>query len=172
MAALSMAPLTPYLAAAGMAWLSYRRLRRYFGRQPWQPRRTAVRVGILAVVSALLVWLAWILPHAAPAMALGALGGVALGVLALRHTRIDIVDGSPGYTPHPWIGAGLTLLLVGRLAWRWHDGAFSTGGYSAQQASPLTLALATLLIAYSLCQGIGLLRRMRALQRSTEAGSA
>jgi hypothetical protein len=155
MAAVSMAPFTPYLAAAGIAWLYYRRLRRYFGRQAWQPRRTALRVALLSLVSMLLLWSAFVLPH------------VALGGFALRHTRVERVDGLPGYTPHPWIGAGLAVLLTGRLAWRWHDGAFSAGMHaSAGQASPLTLGMAAMLVAYSLTQAIGLMRRMRALQRS------
>lgn len=165
MAALTMAPLTPYLAAAGMAWLYYRRLRRYFGRQAWQPRRTLLRIGLLSLVSVLLVVAAARLPHVAWAVAGGALGGVALGWFALRHTRIDEIDGRLGYTPHPWIGAGLTVLLLGRLAWRWAQGAFSGGMQNtAQQASPLTMAMAAVLVAYSLTQGIGLLRRMRALR--------
>lgn len=165
MAALTMAPLTPYLAAAGMAWLYYRRLRRYFGRQAWQPRRTMFRVGLLSIVSLLLITAAVRLPHVAGAITAGAVVGVALGGFALRHTRIDQVDGRLGYTPHPWIGAGLALLLVGRLAWRWSQGAFSAGMQdTAQQASPLTMAMAAILVAYSLTQGIGLLRRMRTSQ--------
>ncbi|HEY0332822.1 MAG TPA: hypothetical protein VGC74_03805 [Stenotrophomonas sp.] len=167
MAAVSMAPFTPYLAAAGIAWLYYRRLRRYFGRQAWQPRRTALRVALLSLVSMLLLWSAFVLPHVAAGVALGAAAGVALGGFALRHTRVERVDGLPGYTPHPWIGAGLAVLLTGRLAWRWHDGAFSAGMHaSAGQASPLTLGMAAMLVAYSLTQAIGLMRRMRALQRS------
>ena len=170
MAPLTMAPLTPYLAAAGMAFLYYRRLRRYFGRQVWQPRRTMFRVGLLSVFSVLLIAAAAVLPHVAWGIAAGAAGGIALGVFALRHTRIDEVDGRLGYTPHPWIGAGLALLLVGRLAWRWGQGAFSSGmQQTAQQASPLTMAMAAVLIAYSLTQGIGLLRRMRALQSAGNA---
>jgi len=165
MAALTMAPLTPYLAAAGLAWLYYRRLRRYFGRQAWQPRRTLFRVGLLSLVSVFLIAAAAVLPHVAWAIAGGAAGGVGLGWFALRHTRIDEVDGRLGYTPHPWIGAGLAVLLLGRLAWRWGQGAFSNGmQQTAQQASPLTMAIAAVLVAYSLTQGIGLLRRMRALQ--------
>ena len=60
--------------------------------------------------------------------------------------------------------AGLSLLLLGRLAWRWSQGAFGAGSaQAAQQASPLTLGIAATLIAYSLVYTSGLLLRMRKL---------
>jgi len=167
MAAPMLSPLMPYLTAAGMGLLYYRRMRRYFGRQPWQPKRTIARVVILGVVSVLLLWAAVVLPHVALGMAAGAVAGVAIGFIALRHTHIELHDGVASYTPNPWIGGGLALLLVARLAWRWSQGAFSSGmGQSAQQASPLTLAIAAALVMYSLTQGLGLILRMRALQRT------
>ncbi|HVJ36793.1 MAG TPA: hypothetical protein VM687_03195 [Stenotrophomonas sp.] len=164
MAVSTLSPLMPYLTAAGMGLLYYRRMRRYFGRQPWQPKRTIARVVILAVVSVMLLWLSVVLPHVALGMAGGAVAGVVIGLVALRHTHIEIHEGVASYTPNPWIGGGLALLLVARLAWRWSAGAFSSGmGQSAQQASPLTLAIAAALVMYSLTQGVGLILRMRAL---------
>ncbi|MEE7548135.1 hypothetical protein HF319_14775, partial [Xanthomonas sp. Kuri4-1] len=53
MAATAVPLLMPYLTTAGAGWLYYRRLRRHFGWQPWQPRRTALRVALLAGVAAL-----------------------------------------------------------------------------------------------------------------------
>jgi lysozyme family protein len=50
------------------------------------------------------------------------------------------------------------------LAWRWSQGAFLGGAaQSTQQASPLTMAIAATLIAYSLVYSIGLVVRMRQL---------
>lgn len=156
----------PWLMTAGFGWLYYRRIRRHFGRQPWQPRRTVARIVLLGVVAALLVTAAVFVPHVAMGMAAGALAGVALGLFALRHTRIDVRDGQPGYTPNPWIGGSLSLLLVARLAWRWYSGAFSQGAaYAGGNASPLTMSLAAALVAYGLVQAVGLNRRMRALAR-------
>lgn len=164
MAAYPMTMLTPYLTAAGVAWLYYRRVRRHFGYQPWQPRRTWARVALLVLVGAMLLVLGWVAPRVAPGLAGGLLAGVALGLFGLRHTRIELRDGRPGYTPNPWIGGALSLLLLGRLAWRWSQGAFADGmRQGTAQASPLTLAIAAALVAYSLTQGIGLLWRMRQL---------
>ncbi|MGE8279601.1 MAG: hypothetical protein ACN6O2_04125 [Stenotrophomonas sp.] len=152
----------PWLMTAGFGWLYYRRIRRHFGWQPWRPVRNTVRICILALVSVMLVVAALYLPHVAWGVAGGAVSGVGLGVFALKHTRISPRDGQPGYIPNPWIGGGLALLLVGRLAWRWYAGAFSQGmGQGAANASPLTLALAAALVSYGLVQAVGLALRLR-----------
>ncbi len=116
MATTGIALLAPYLATAGIGGLYYRRIRRYFGRQPWQPRRTLARLLVLAMAAAGLSYLAAVLPPARLGMGLGMLAGAALGVLALQHTDIELRHGKRYYTPNPWIGAGLCVLLIGRLA--------------------------------------------------------
>ena len=64
------------------------------------------------------------------------------------------------------------MLLLGRLAWRYANGAFSgAAAQTAQQASQLTLGIAATLVAYSLVQGIGLFQRMHQL-RVAQGGSA
>lgn len=162
MAAYSLTMLTPYLTAAGVVWLYYRRMRRHFGYQPWQPRRTWVRVTLLGVVAVFLLLAAFVLPHVALGLIGGGLAGVALGLFALRHTQVELRDGSPGYTPNAWIGGALSVLLLARLAWRWNQGALLGGmRQDPSQISPLTLAMAAALVAYSLTQGIGLLVWMR-----------
>ena len=156
--------LTPYLATAGIGWLYYRRIRRSFGRQSWQPRRTIARLVLVSVVALALASAAVFLPHVGLGIGVGAAAGAALGVLALKHTHAQVIDGQRYYTPNSWIGGGLSLLLLGRLAWRWSQGMFSSGSaQAAQQASPLTMGIAATLIAYSLVYSIGLLMRMRQL---------
>ena len=147
----------PYLVAAGVAFSLYRRTRSQFGRQPWRPTRTRARVVVLSMILAMLAVVGALHPLQNWGMAIGAIVGAALGIAALRLVRIDAADGQPGYTPNPWIGATLTALLVGRIAWR-----FATGGFtSSQPAGPLTFAIASTVIAFYLVQGIGLLRRMK-----------
>ncbi|WIH05434.1 hypothetical protein KHF85_02685 [Xanthomonas translucens pv. graminis] len=167
MAATGIALGTPYLATAGIGWLYYRRIRRYFGRQPWQPRRTLARLLALALAAAGLSYLAAVLPPVRLGMGVGMLAGAALGAVALQHTDIEWRDGTRYYTPNPWIGAGLSVLLIGRLAWRWASAAFSGGSaQSLHDASPLTLAIAAALVVYSLLHSGGLLLRMRALPQA------
>jgi len=156
--------LTPYLATAGIGWLYYRRIRRSFGRQPWQPRRTIARLVLVCLVALALASAAIFMPHTSLGITVGAVAGAALGVLSLQHTHAQVIADKRYYTPNPWIGGGLSLLLLGRLAWRWNQGMFSSGpGQAEQQASPLTMGIAATLIAYSLVYSSGLLLRMRAL---------
>ncbi len=157
--------LTPVLATAAIGLLYYRRIRRNFGRQPYHPRRALARLVLLALVAVLLVTVAVLQPHVWLAIAIGAVVGMGIAVLALRHTHVEPCLSEAYYTPNPWIGGALSLLLVGRLVWRWSSGAF-TGGFTGgmatgQSASALTLGIAAVLVAYYLFQGIGLRRQLR-----------
>lgn len=160
------APLIPYLSMAAVAFLVYRRARKSFGRQLWRPGRAIARLVLLGLVMALLAFAAYGLPGVAPGIALGTLAGAALGLLSLHHTQSGWRDGQGWYTPNPWIGAALMVLLLGRLAWRWADGAFSTDvAATGFQASPLTMGIAATLVMYSLVQVAGLWWRMRHLRQ-------
>jgi hypothetical protein len=153
------ASTAPYWVPALSALMVYRRIRRNFGVQPWRPIRSGIRLGILSLVACMLVVLAVVQPQLALAMGVGALIGVGVGLLALKHTHVALVDGRRVYTPNPWIGGALTVLLVGRMAWRFtHDGVAA-----AQAPSPLTLGMAAVLIVYSLVYLIGLMLQMRTL---------
>jgi hypothetical protein len=104
------------------------------------------------------------LPQVGLAIVGGLLLGALLGVAALRYTGIEATDGARWYTPNPWIGGALSLLLVGRLAWRWGQGALSQGGAQlAANASPLTMGLMSTLVAFYVVNGAGLAWRMRDL---------
>jgi hypothetical protein len=160
--------LVPYLATAGVGWIYYRRIRRSFGRQRWQPKRTMFRLAVLSLAVVGLSFAAVFLPHTGWGVAAGMAAGAVLGWLALRHTHVEIVDGKRYYTPNPWIGGALSLLLIGRLAWRWNQGAFAGGAMQAsQQASPLTLAVAAALVTYFVANNIGLMLRMRELEKTS-----
>jgi hypothetical protein len=153
--------VTPFLFTGLIGWAYYRRIAGSFGRQPWRPVRAGIRLGLLALLGISLVFAAVFVPRAAMAVSGGALVGVLLAALALKHTHVAVVDGVRGYTPNPWIGGALSLLLVGRLGWRMASGGFAAG--AAQNASPLTLGLAATLVAYYLVNGTGLFVQMRRL---------
>ncbi|KRD34898.1 hypothetical protein ASE35_09225 [Lysobacter sp. Root916] len=157
---LSLPAMTPILATAGIGWIYYRRIRSQFGRQAYRPRRALVRLTILSVAMLALIFGAVMLPHVWPGVLAGSLIGAAIGVFALRHTHVEPCMKDAYYTPNPWIGGALSLLLIGRLAWRWAGGAFSSG-MPTSQASPLTMAIAATLVGYYLVYGIGLRRQIR-----------
>lgn len=171
MPAATLPALTPLLATAGIGWIMYRRIRRSFGRQPWQPKRTMFRLGLMVLLLAFLLFGAVFLPNVRLGVGLGLAAGLSLGALALHLTQMEWHEGKPTYVPNPWIGGVLTLLLVGRLAWRWSQGAFSDGAAAtAQQASPLTMAFAGMLVGYFLLLNSGLFWRMRHLHAQQQGG--
>lgn len=154
-----LAATAPYWMPVLSMLLIYRRVRRNFGVQPWRPVRSGIRLGVLCLAASLFVVLGVVQPHLAPAMGIGAVLGIGLGWLGLKHTHVAWRDGLRVYTPNPWIGGVLTALLVGRLAWRWtQDGMAAT-----QTPSPLTQGLIAMLIVYSLVYVIGLMLQMRRL---------
>lgn len=154
----------PVLMSAAIGWAYYRRIRGSFGRQPWRPVRTGVRLGLLALAAAMLGMAAVFVPGGALPVVGGAVVGGLLGLLALRHTHIGWHEGLRCYTPNPWIGAALGVLLVGRLAWRVGSGALTGGAAQmGQNASPLTLGIGATLVGYYLVQGVGLALAMRRL---------
>ncbi|WP_133499572.1 hypothetical protein [Cognatilysobacter terrigena] len=157
MTATAMPGYVPYLIAATVGFSIYRRIRSHFGRQPWRPKRTMARVVLLSLFLVPLALLGALRPAEHWGIGVGALLGVGLGMLALRLIRIDTAGGQPGYTPNPWIGAALTALLVGRMAWRFASGGFTT----PQSSSPLTLAIAATVLTFYVVQGVGLMQRMK-----------
>jgi hypothetical protein len=166
MTAIAPATLQPLLLTAAVGFVYVRRIRRSFGRQPYHPTRAHVRLALLALACAGLLLAAAMLPVAGVALAIAAglvIGG-ALGAFAVLHTQVETVDGARCYTPNPWIGGALSLLLVARLAWRYASGALSQGAsQAAQNASPLTMGIAATLVGFYLVNGAGIAWRMRAL---------
>ncbi|KZC37867.1 MULTISPECIES: hypothetical protein [Rhodanobacter] len=172
------AHLTNYLVMLPiLAWIVWRRVSRQFGRQPIRRKRMILRVALFAFLGGMLALSGFHHMALAEGLAGGVLLGGALGLLGLRLTRFetDPVKGDC-YVPNPWIGALLTALLLGRLAWRmlvvWpsmqQSAAVPTGtmppmGYAA---SPLTMLVIGLLVGYYLVYFSGLLIHHRRFQRA------
>ena len=160
-----------------MAWLIWRRVRRQFGRQPIQRKRMIFRIVLFSVVGASLALSGFHRIELAEGLAVGVLGGAALGLLGLRLTRFE-VDPVKGdcYVPNPWIGALLTVLLLGRLGWRLlvllpqMQGAPAPMGTAAGMPpmgnSPLTLLVIGLLVGYYIAYFSGLLIHHRRFQQT------
>jgi hypothetical protein len=162
--------LSPVLFSGLIGWAYYRRIRGSFGRQPWRPVRVGVRLAMLALALAGLGMAALFLPRMGLAVGAGLAGGALLAVFALRHTHVELAEGQRWYTPNPWFGGALWVLLLGPLAGRLGCGVFRGGAAAmGQNASPLTLGLGAALVAYYLVNGIGLVLRMRALPGTSPA---
>lgn len=176
----------PYVYAAMavlILFVLYRRFRRLFGRQPFQPARLKVRAALLSVVTLLLIVRSLHSPLLASAGLGGFAAGAALAYVGLRLTRFDRMPGGLFYTPNGYIGAVLSALLLGRLVYRFQviypglEAAQAGGGdpFAVLQRSPLTFAMFAVVIGYYLAYGIGLLIRGDAMGpapvQSTDAAS-
>jgi len=155
--------ITTYLLVALIVFAVYRRLRRTFGRQPLRPRRMVVRIVLLALIAALLS------PTLlrSPSFAAAALGGLAVGVLlalwGASRTRFEHAGAQLYYVPHTYTGVAVSLLFIGRVAFRLLQAygtahgaraaatAGSDPGVAAYVSSPLTLGLFFVLVGYYVC---------------------
>jgi hypothetical protein len=153
----------PFLFAALVVWIIYRRFRRNFGQQPLRPAAMRTRIIIFVVVGCLL------LPAALRSSAFlsAILGGVILGavlaVFGAQRTRFVRVAGQLFYVPHTYTGAVVSLLFLGRIVYRllqmyaqMHAGQL--GAMDAENSSPLgmiksplTLGLYFVLMGYYVC---------------------
>jgi hypothetical protein len=157
-------PAVPILIGGLFAWSIYRRVRRNIGRQPLRPTRIIVSLVILSLVSVLLVVGSVAFPKMLLAMGGGMLLGAALGFLGLRLTTFETTDTGHFYTPDTRIGIAISLLLVGRLAYRWWMVSQATAGGDPAATpmqpqlfqSPLTYFILGLTIGYYLVYRIGL----------------
>ena len=162
--------LTPYLFTGLLGVAYVRRIAGNFGRQRWRPGRTGIRLGLLSLALVALLFAAVFVPGAGLSVGLGMVLGATFAGFALHHNHVEIFEGKRCYTPNPWIGGALSLLLVGRLLWRMGhvDMATMTSGSAGfgQQASPLTLGIAATLVTFYVVNSIGLFVQMGRLAPS------
>lgn len=146
-----------------IAWRAYTRVRRNIGRQHFAPARCWVSVTLLPGI---VVLVAFGLRFQPAAMGLSLVGGVALGValgvLGLRQTRFGVASDGLYYVPSAPLGIALSMLLVGRLLYRFFTtgvptSAPGTNSFTTHLA-PLTLALIGALAGYYAIYAAGLLR--------------
>jgi hypothetical protein len=150
-------------------FILYRRMRRHFGRQPFQPTRLTVRLAILSLVTAGFLYAAARQPALLNAGLVGLVLGAGLGVAGLRFTRFESGPEGFFYTPNTYIGVALSALLVGRLVYRFIavgqavNMAAAPGGnpFAAYTRNPLTLSIFTLLFGYYMTYFAGILIRAR-----------
>ncbi len=159
--------------------LIYRRLRRSFGRQPLNPIRMWLRVGILLVLGVTLLPLA-LKQQFLLAVAAGLAAGTALAFWGAQRTRFASADGRLYFVPHTYTGVVVSLLFVGRFVYRFVQvysmsradgtagmtmgGADSAFASPAMVRSPLTVGLIFVLIGYYVAYYGWLLLKSRRLR--------
>jgi len=163
--------LTPILFGALIVFSIYRRVRRNVGRQRVRPSRMQFRIVVFSLIGALVLLGALRNVEVAGAMLAGVAGGVVLAWFGVRHTKFDVTEMGTCYTPHTYIGLFVSLLFLGRIAYRFivvypmmHAAAQASGNpLAAYQKSPLTMAIFGVLVGYYVAYHAGVLGRSRAL---------
>jgi hypothetical protein len=156
----------PWIFAVLIPLLIYRRLRRSFGRQPLSRTRMTLRMVILGALGASLSLAALRSAAFLAGAAAGAAFGVALALWGAKRTRFLTQNAQLYYVPHTYAGIAVSLLVVGRIAYRLVQ-VYSPGGLvpagtgtgdsfagtapASMVQSPLTLGIVFVLIGYYLC---------------------
>jgi hypothetical protein len=148
-----------------VAWRIYKRIRRNIGRQRSRLWRHWAGTVLCPLLLALIALGAMRSVDAELALAGGIIAGVALAAWGLRLTRFEREGGGFFYTPNPYLGVGLSLLLVGRIVYRFFELYQLHGHFDAAAPdlgrSPLTLAMVGLVFGYYAIYSLGLLRWRR-----------
>jgi hypothetical protein len=163
--------MMPLLFGALIAFAIYRRVRRNIGRQALSPARLTSRIALFGILGTMILLMSLRDVNLFGAMLAGVAGGLALAWFGLKHTQFEVTPQGRFYTPHTYIGAFVSALFLGRIAYRFivlystsHALAADSDPFAAYQKSPLTLAIFGVLVGYYVFYYAGVLRRGRELQ--------
>ena len=160
----------PPLVVSLVVWRVYRRVRRNIGRQPLQPKRLVLRIAIFTFIAVMLAVMARESANVLMGFAGGILLGVPLALVGLYLTRFEVTPEGKFYTPNTYIGVGLSLLLIARIAYRLfllYSAAPVPGKSPAALGnSPLTLGVFGLMAGYYIVYLTGVLWHSRDVKTS------
>jgi hypothetical protein len=164
----------PLLLAALVVYGVYRRFRRSFGQQLLRPVRMWVRIATLLLVACLLLPAALRSAALMTATLAGVVGGAGLALWGAARTQFVWVENRLHYVPHTYTGIVVSLLFLGRLAYRifqmYGSGHVPVGAAAdsamtpgAMVSSPLTLGLFFVLAGYYVCYYFAVLSKSKRL---------
>lgn len=134
-----------------IVWSVYRRVRRNIGRQRLRPRRAAISLVILSIVSVVTGGTSVHNINLLLGFGGGLVPGALLGHIGLSLTRFEIKSEGHFYTPSAHVGVALSLIFIGRLIYRYvmlRGLSPATNHVPAAAQSPLTLFIFGLLAGY------------------------
>jgi hypothetical protein len=163
--------LAPFLGAAALvAWIIFSRVRRMVGRQKLVPLRQWTTIVLFSFLIALTLIVSFVRPQNALTLAGGVAIGAVLAIYGLRLTKFENTAAGLFYSPNAYLGIVLSLLFVGRLAYRALQLHAASDLATAQPAdfmrSPLTLAIFGMLASYYVAYAVGLIRSSSRFRRT------
>jgi hypothetical protein len=159
--------LVSLLIGALVIWRFYSRIRRMIVRQKFSRVRPWITVCVFPLLLLLLAAFSVAQPLSLAALLGGAAIGVGLGFYGLRLTRFEKTPQGSFYTPSAHLGIALSVLLIGRLAYRAMQLSSNGNDLSlppspvlgpGASGSPVTLLIFATLAGYYVTYAIGLLR--------------
>lgn len=156
--------LMPAIVAAVIAWRVYVRVRRNIGRQPLRPRRLVAGIVIFGAVTILLAAFSLLHPKLLIGLGIGLALGASAALAGLRLTQFETVAEGKFYTPNPYIGVALSMLVVVRVAYRFvvlSSVSNNPAQPPALMQSALSFCVFGLLAGYYIAYYTGVLRRSR-----------
>jgi hypothetical protein len=156
-------------------WRVYARIRRMVGRQRLSGIRPWITVTVMSLFIVLFAAATLSHPERLVWLLAGLACGAGLSVYGLKTTKFEPTPLGLFYTPNAHLGIALSLLFVGRIAYRLVEiYALGTAPQPAHidfARSPLTLAVFGLLAGYYIGYAAGLLRWRFAAQAGALSGS-
>jgi len=150
---------TTILVISILAWSIYRRVRRNIGRQKLRPARAIISIVILSAISVLIVDTSLQNINLLFGYGGGLLLGGLLGLVGLKLTKFETTNDGHFYTPNTHIGIALSVLFVGRIAYKFimANNAAAAQNSAIPFQSPLTLFILGLNVGYYVVYQIGIL---------------
>jgi hypothetical protein len=159
----------PIILIALVGWRLVSRIRRSVGRQVVTAWRMALRVGIYVLLTLCLTGGLLVVGGSLPvfgALFGGLVGGALLGLFGLHLTTFEATPAGSFYTPNPYMGTAVSILLVARIAYRYIALSNAATVLPPSQPqfvfSPLTMLLYGILAGYYIAYFLGVFLRTRA----------
>jgi hypothetical protein len=155
--------ILPLLFAPLLVWRFYRRFRRNVGRQTVHTKRIVTLMTLMIVALGVLTFSTLHEPDALIGIWGGLAVGAAVGAIGFRLTKFESTPEGRFYTPNPYLGIAITMLLISRLAYRfsilYSEPGFEPGHRFTFNPSPLTLTMLGVTVGYYVVYSAGVLTR-------------
>jgi hypothetical protein len=173
---LGMQNWTHYIfAALFIGFIIYRRTKRTIGFQKLSRRRLMFRTIMFGVLGLVILGLGFLHPIFFVADAIGLVGGVALGLVAIRHTRFEKREDVWFYRTHLWVEITVLVLFLGRVAYRMlfivsanSPNAMNPNDPSQLAKDPLTAGIFFVIVSFYLLYFVYLLKEEVKLDARSE----